>query len=51
MANTPASPDSRAELREFLRVMREKNAVHREIVLLQLAKLRRISAELRARQR
>lgn len=50
MERTPASPDP-AETREFLRAMREQNAVLRANVLRQLEKLRRISEALRARQR
>jgi hypothetical protein len=51
MATNPATPDSRAEARLFLRSIRERNAERRESVLREAARLRRISAALRARQR
>jgi hypothetical protein len=51
MATTPANPDRNAELRELLRLMRERNAKRREKVLRHAANLGRIADELRARGR
>jgi hypothetical protein len=51
MATTPANPDRDAELREFLRALRERNAKRRENVLRRAANLGRIAEELRARGR
>jgi hypothetical protein len=51
MALTPANPDRRAETREFLRALRERNAERRENVLRRAAELGRIAEILRARRR
>jgi hypothetical protein len=48
---TPANPDRDAELREFLRALRERNAKRRANVLRHAENLRRIAEELRARGR